>query len=143
MLKRLSVIAASLVPLLIPAYVAFAQGSSSIIGASQEINLVEIIKKGLAYAILIALFLSVVFVFIGGISFILSGGDEGKIKQAVSTIRYAIIGLIVSILSVVIVSTVGKAVLGFDIFQYINLGEILQTLQGLSPGAGSNGGSLD
>jgi hypothetical protein len=152
MKKRLSLIAtpfaarilaASAGALLIPA-IAFAQDNPSIVGAAQDINLIEIIKKGLAYAILIAGFLSVVFIFIGGISFILSGGDEGKIKQAVSTIRYAIIGLIVTILSVVIVATVGKAVLGFDIIQYINLNEILQSLQGLSSGSGSSSsGSLD
>ena len=74
--------------------------SGSILEAAQNYNIVELINKGLAYAIIIAGFLSVVFIFIGGISFILSGGQEDKIKQAVSTIRYSIIGLIVTILSV-------------------------------------------
>lgn len=121
----------------------FAQESSTIIESAQKYEIVEIINKGLAYAIIIAGLLSVVFIFIGGISFILSGGEEAKIKQAVSTIRYAIIGLIVTILSVVIVGTVGRA-LGLDIIRYINFSDIVQNIQGLSStSGGSNGNTLD
>ncbi len=101
--------------------------TGSIIEAAQNYDIVEIINKGLAYAIIIAGLLSVIFIFIGGISFILSGGQEEKIKQAVGTIRYAIIGLIVTVLAVVIVSTVGKA-MGLDIIKYINFSEIIQTV---------------
>ena len=114
--------------------------ADSIIDAAQNYDIVEIINKGLAYAIIIAGFLSVVFIFIGGISFILSGGDEGKIKQAVSTIRYAIIGLIITVLSVVIVGTVGRA-LGLNIIKYINFGDIVENIQSLSSTSGSSGGS--
>lgn len=114
--------------------------SGSIIEAAQRYDIVQIINKGLAYAIIIAGLLSVVFIFIGGISFILSGGQEEKIKQAVSTIRYAIIGLIITVLAVVIVSTVGKA-LGLDIIKYINFTEIVQTVTDI--GAGTGADSLD
>ena len=117
-----------------------ADTSSTIIDAAQRYDIVEIINKGLAYAIIIAGLLSVVFIFIGGISFILSGGEEGKIKQAVSTIRYAIIGLIITILSVVIVGTVGKA-LGLNIIKYINFSDIIQNIQSLSNGSGSSSGA--
>ena len=121
--------------------VAFA-AEDTIIGAAQNYDIVEIINKGLAYAIIIAGLLSVVFIFIGGISFILSGGEEAKIKQAVSTIRYAIIGLIVTILSVVIVGTVGRA-LGLDIIRYINFSDIVSNIQGLSSTGGDSSASLD
>lgn len=113
----------------------------SIIESAQNYDIIEIINKGLAYAIIIAGFLSVVFIFIGGISFILSGGDEGKVKQAVSTIRYAIIGLVITILSVVIVATVGRA-LGLNIIKYINFSEIIQNIQSVTSGEGGGlGGS--
>ena len=114
--------------------------SVSIIEAAQNYNIVDIINKGLAYAIIIAGLLSVVFIFIGGISFILSGGAEDKIKKAVGTIRYAIIGLIVTVLAVVIVSTVGKA-MGLDIIKYINFTEIIQTVTDIGGQASSD--SLD
>lgn len=115
--------------------------SSTIIEAAQNYEIVEIINKGLAYAIIIAGLLSVIFIFIGGISFILSGGAEDKIKKAVSTIRYAIIGLIITILSVVIVGTVGKA-MGLDIIRYINFSDIVQNISSL-PSGSSSSGSLD
>jgi hypothetical protein len=116
-------------------------GSKSIVEAAQNYEILEIINRGLAYAIIIAGFLSVVFIFVGGISFILSGGQEEKIKSAVSTIRYAIIGLIITILAIVIVGTVGKA-LGLDIIKYINFGDIIDTITNItSEGGGSK--SLD
>src|SRR3989344_4306027 len=102
-----------------------ATSSGTLISDTQNISITELINKGIAYAIIVAGFLSVVFIFIGGISFILSGGQEEKIKQAVSTIRYAIIGLIITILAVIIVNAVGK-IIGIDPTQYINFAEIVR-----------------
>ncbi len=118
-----------------------ASGSKSIVQAAQNYEILEIINRGLAYAIIIAGFLSVVFIFVGGISFILSGGQEDKIKSAVSTIRYSIIGLIITILAVVIVGTIGRA-LGLDIIKYINFGDIIDTITNITSSSG-NPQSLD
>lgn len=101
---------------------------SSLIGNVKDIQLIDIINKGIAYAIIIAGILSVVFIFVGGISFILSGGQEEKIKQAVSTIRYAIIGLIITILAVIIVNTVGRAV-GLNAIEFINFAHIMDLIK--------------
>lgn len=105
--------------------------NKTIVEAAANYQVLEIINRGLAYAIIIAGFLSVVFIFVGGISFILSGGQEDKIKSAVGTIRYAIIGLIVTILATVIIGTVGKA-LGIDVIQYINFGDIIDTITSIT-----------
>lgn len=113
-------------------------GSQSIVEAAESYQILEIINRGLAYAIIIAGFLSVVFIFVGGISFILSGGQEDKIKSAVSTIRYAIIGLVVTILATVIIGTVGKA-MGLDIIRYINFGDIIDTITQITSDADSGG----
>ncbi len=102
-----------------------------LISDTQNVSLTELVNKGIAYAIIVAGFLSVVFIFIGGISFILSGGQEEKIKQAVSTIRYAIIGLIVTILAVIIVNAVGK-IIGINTTEYINFSQIVQIIQDIS-----------
>ncbi|MEK7673102.1 MAG: hypothetical protein AAB373_04415 [Patescibacteria group bacterium] len=99
----------------------------SILDAAANKDVMEVINKGLAYAIILAGLLSVIFIFYGGISFILSGGQEDKIKSAVSTIRYAIIGLIVTILATVIVQMVGRF-LGLDVVKYINFGDIIDTI---------------
>ena len=114
-------------------------GSSDLLGAMQEYNVLEIVNRGLAYAIIIAGFLSLVFIFVGGISFILSGGEEAKIKSAVSTIRYSIIGLIVTILATVIIGVVGKA-MGLNIIQYINLKDIFETIGSITSQQTTGGG---
>jgi len=103
----------------------------SIVEAAQNYDTIEIINKFIAYAILIAGILCVAFIFFGGLSFILSGGDEGKIKQAVSTIRYSIIGLIITVLSVFIVSIVGKA-MGLNVIKYINFTDIVETVKNIN-----------
>jgi len=112
-------------------------GTQSIVQHAQDYEILEIINRGIAYAIIIAGFLSVVFIFIGGISFILSGGQEDKIKSAVGTIRYAIIGLIITILAVVIVGTVGRA-MGLDIIKYINFGDIIDTITAITSESGTS-----
>lgn len=115
-----------------------ASSPGTLISDTQNVNLAELINKGIAYAIIVAGFLSVVFIFIGGISFILSGGQEEKIKQAVSTIRYAIIGLVVTVLSVIIVNSIGK-IIGISTTDYISFSYIVQLIQdiGKSLSAGS------
>tara|TARA_B100000315_G_scaffold216806_1_gene216970 strand:- start:76 stop:453 length:378 start_codon:yes stop_codon:yes gene_type:complete len=116
--------------------------ASSIIDAAEQFDILEIINRGIAYAIIIAGFLSVVFIFFGGISFILSGGQEDKIKQAVSTIRYAIIGLIVTVLAIVIVGLVGRA-LGLDIIHYLNPSDIFDTVRNLTSEAGDSNTGIE
>lgn len=81
-------------------------------------NLIDIINLAVALGILVAGFLSIFYIFVGGISFILSGGDESKIKQAVHTIRYAIVGLVVTIFAVTIIAIVGS-LFGFNLTEYI------------------------
>jgi len=118
------------------------ESGTSIIDAAENFDILEIINRGIAYAIIVAGFLSVVFIFFGGISFILSGGQEDKIKQAVSTIRYAIVGLIITILAVVIVGLVGKA-MGLNIIQYLNLGDIFDTIRNMTSTAGGNNPGIE
>lgn len=119
-------------------YLQIAEGS--LLDTAQDLNIKELINRGIAYAMLAAGLLSVVFIFIGGISFILSGGQEEKIKQAVGTIRYAIIGLIITILAVIIVNTVGQ-VIGLNTIKYIRFEEIVQIINNVSSDLRSSGSS--
>jgi hypothetical protein len=112
-------------------------GSKSLLEAAADYEIVELINRGIAYAILVAAFLSVVFIFWGGISFILSGGQEDKIKTAVGTIRYAIVGLIITILATVVVGTLGK-MMGLNILEYINFREIIDLISSIGSSAGSS-----
>lgn len=49
---------------------------------------------------------AVIVIIIGGITFMTSSGDAGKVKKAKDTILYAAIGLIVCVLSYIIVNWV-------------------------------------
>jgi ABC-type Fe3+ transport system permease subunit len=71
-------------------------------------SVVQIIATGIAFALIVASVLSLVYIIIGGISFILSAGNEEKIRKAVHTVRYAIIGLFVSFLAFFLVSWIAK-----------------------------------
>lgn len=56
--------------------------------------------------------LSVIFIIIGGIKYVLSGGDSSGIKSAKETITYAIVGLIVTLLAFGIVNYITTNVKG-------------------------------
>ncbi len=56
--------------------------------------------------------IAVVFLVWGGIQYITSAGEESKIEHAKKTITYAIIGLLVIGLAVVVVNFVVKAFVG-------------------------------
>ncbi len=87
----------------------------------------DLVQMFVVYAFIIAAGLSAVFVFIGGLNFILSGGNDEKIKGAVNTIRYAIVGLIVTILSFTFVAIIGK-MFGMDFMSYLNYDKIRSSI---------------
>lgn len=121
-------------------------GNNTIIESASNYDIPDIINKGLAYAILFAGMASVVFIIIGGFSFIFSGGSEDKIKQAVGTIRSAIIGLIITIFSVVIVQALGQFI-GLNVVKYLDFNEIFRNVQSIGENfrgsSGSGSTSLD
>ncbi len=71
-------------------------------------SILEITATFIALALIAAVFLCLVYIIIGGLSFILSAGNEDKIKNAVNTIRYSIVGVIVSFLAFFVVSILSK-----------------------------------
>ena len=87
---------------------------------------IQIVATFIALALIAASFLCLVFIIVGGITFILSAGNEDKIKKAVHTIRYAIIGLFVTFVAFFAVSWISK-ILGipFD----LNFSMILSLMQ--------------
>lgn len=88
-------------------------------------SIYELANLAVALAVVIAGGLSVLYIFIGGISFILSGGKEDKIKEAVHTIRYAIIGLIVTIFSVTIIAVLGS-IFDFNLVSYLSWEKVIE-----------------
>ncbi|MDD5750893.1 MAG: hypothetical protein PHS73_00015 [Candidatus Peribacteraceae bacterium] len=71
-------------------------------------SIVDIVSTFIALGLIAATILCLVFIIIGGISFILSAGNEDKIKKAVHTIRYSIVGLIVAFIAYFLVLFVAR-----------------------------------
>lgn len=93
-------------------------------------SVMDLIQIFVVYAFIIAAGLAALFIFIGGVNFILSGGDEEKIKKAVNTIRYSIVGLIVTILSFTFVTIVGR-IFGLDFMSYLSYDKIRTSISTL------------
>jgi uncharacterized membrane protein len=91
-----------------------------------EGSLLDIVATFIAFALIAASILCLVFIIVGGISFILSAGDEDKIKKAVHTIRYAIIGLIVTFVAFFAVSFLTRLL---DIPFELNFSTIVDLMQ--------------
>jgi len=62
--------------------------------------------------LIIAIVVSLLFLIWGGIRYISSGGDKGKVDQARSTLTAAIIGLVIALLAFFIVNVVLYMVTG-------------------------------
>ncbi len=89
-------------------------------------NILDLFATFIALALVVASFLCLAFIIIGGISFILSAGNEDKIKKAVHTIRYAIIGLVVTFLAFFAVTWIARLL---DIPFELNFSTIVALMQ--------------
>jgi len=89
-------------------------------------SILELVATGIALALIVASLLSLVFIIIGGITFILSAGNEERIKKAVNTIRYSIIGLFVTFIAFFAVSWISRLL---DIPFELNFSTIVELMQ--------------
>ncbi|MBI3331344.1 hypothetical protein HYZ99_00105 [Candidatus Peregrinibacteria bacterium] len=87
---------------------------------------VDIVATFIALALIAASVLCLVFIIVGGITFILSAGNEDKIKKAVHTIRFAIIGLLVTFIAFFAVSWLSRLL---DIPFDLDFSTIVQLMQ--------------
>ena len=71
-------------------------------------SLLDLTIRFIALALIAATFLSVIYIIVGGLSFILAAGNEEKIKKAVRTIRYALMGFLVAVLGFFAVAILTK-----------------------------------
>lgn len=118
-------------------------GTEGTTQALANYSVLDLVQIFVVYAFIIAAGLAALFIFIGGVNFILSGGDEEKIKKAVNTIRYSIVGLIVTILSFTFVTIVGR-IFGLDFMSYLSYDKIRTSITQLidnSKSGSSNSGN--
>jgi uncharacterized membrane protein len=92
----------------------------------EEGSILDIVATFIALALIVASILCLVFIILGGINFILSAGNEEKIKKAVHTIRFAIIGLVVVFIAFFAVAWISR-ILGIP-FE-LNFSTIIDLMQ--------------
>ena len=86
----------------IPDSVREAAGCNSISADSFPNLIIGILNGVITFAGLVA----VIFIIIGGVNYMTSSGDAGKVKKAKDTILYACIGLVICVLAFAIVNFV-------------------------------------
>jgi|SRR3990167_3727109 len=114
--------------------------NGSIVEVAENLDIIEVFVRFVAIAFIIAGVLAIVFIFFGGISFILSGGNEEKIKQAISTIRYSIIGLIACVLAIFVVGVLSKFLGISETVNFLKYSEIIETIKSITQSFDTGGG---
>ena len=72
-------------------------------GARENLDIKQVVKKIIDWALYIAAIIAVIFIIIGGYMYITSAGDPGKAGKGRSTLVNALIGLAIIVLSYMIV----------------------------------------
>lgn len=79
---------------------------------SEEGDVLDVAYRAINLAIFLAALVCVVVLIASGYSYITASGDEQKIEKATKTLTYAIVGLVICFISVILVEFVLKNVLG-------------------------------
>ncbi len=93
-----------------------------------NIDFGEFILLAISLFVLAAGVLSILFILWWGLLLILSGGKDDKIKPAINTIRYAIIGVIVTVLTIFLFPILGR-LLGLDVEKYAQPKRIFEKIE--------------
>ncbi len=107
--SKIATVAASVASMGYFASAVFAQSASSYLGgisSAGSAGLLPFIKSALNTIIGLSALIAVAILVYSGIQYILAAGDDGKVEKATKGITYAIIGLVICFISVLIVNFV-------------------------------------
>lgn len=76
-----------------------AEAATTLANVSSNYSTGDMVSTGVAIIVLVAVICAVLFIVWGGVMLILSGGKDEKVKPAINSIRYAVIGLIVIVIA--------------------------------------------
>ena len=75
----------------------------------------QIITNVLRFATGFAIVVCVAILIFAGYTYMTAGGDEGKIQTATKSLTWAIIGLVLSLVAVMLIKFVSEKILGTDV----------------------------
>lgn len=88
----------------------------------------DFILLAISLFVLAAWIFSIIFILWGWLLLILSGGKDDKIKPAINTIRYAVIGIIVTVFTIFIFPILGR-LLWLDVEKYAEPRRIFEKIE--------------
>ena len=97
---------------------------------SQNMEFGDFVLLIISIFVLVSGILSILFILYGGLLLILSGWKEDKIKPAINTIRYAVLGLIITV-ATIFVFPIFWRLLGIDVDKYAKPSRILEKIEEL------------
>ncbi|PID83827.1 hypothetical protein CSB09_04095 [Candidatus Gracilibacteria bacterium] len=108
----------------------YATSSDPVLNTAGSYGASEIIGTAVALVVLVAGLASIVFIIWGGLMLILSGGKDDRVKPAINSIRYAVIGIIVIVIAIFVAPRV-VSFLGLGDYSFLSPQEIFHTIQDL------------
>ncbi len=103
-----------------------ATDTDSIFAAQMDFG--EFILLAISIFVLAAGLLSIMFILWWGLLLILSGGKDDKIKPAINTIRFAVIWVVVTVLTIFLFPVFGR-LLGLDVERYAKPQRIFEKIE--------------
>lgn len=104
----------------------FATSESSLF--TEKMDFWEFILLAISLIVLVAGIFSIVYILWWGLLLILSGGKDEKIKPAINSIRYALIGLIIVVLSIFVFPRLA-GLLGLEVSSYSSPDKIFDQIR--------------
>lgn len=98
---------------------------------NENYSLQDIIRVGISLVVLIAWLCAVVFILWWWVMLVLSGGKDDKVKPAINSIRYAVIWVIIILISILILPRFGDT-LWLHVSDYLSPTAIFNTVRDLS-----------
>lgn len=92
-----------------PGQPTFHVGMPSQINAINALSLQKIVSFAVGALLTVSILLAFFFVLFGGLKWMLSQGDKKQVEEAQKTLTYAIIGLVIVLLSFFILNLIGFA----------------------------------
>ncbi len=102
----------------------------AVLDTSASYGASDILRVGISLIVLVGGICSIFFIIWGGLMLILSGGKEEKVKPAINSIRYAVIGIIVIVIAI-FVAPKASEMLGFGSYDYLSPQSIFDTISTL------------
>lgn len=88
----------------------------------------DFVLLAISIFVLFAWIFSILFILWWGLLLILSGGKDEKIKPAINTIRYAVIGIIVTVFTIFIFPVLGR-LLWLDVEKYAEPKRVFEKIE--------------